>query len=170
MAERNEIAGDHYAGLIEERLTEERARKASLEQRGFSIVTTSGALVTLLFAVTTLTLGEDAPELPLVAYIALIFGLALFISAGALGLMISIPRTYQEPDVPTLRGFVEDDAEWHGDAVEGQQSTAEVRLEVVEDADAWNSKKASMLKWGVWLEVGAVGMVAVAVLATLTFT
>lgn len=170
MTERNDIAGDHYAELIEERLTEERARKASLEQRGFSIVTTSGALVTLLFAVTTLTLGQDAPELPLVAYIALVLGLALFILAGALGLVISIPRTYQEPDVPTLRGFVDDDAKWQGNPIEGQQSTADVRLKVVEDADTWNSKKASMLKWGVWLEVGAVGMVAVAVLATLTFT
>jgi hypothetical protein len=44
------VGGPIYVELLKERLQEERAHKTSLEQRGLSVITSSGTLVTLLFA------------------------------------------------------------------------------------------------------------------------
>ena len=43
-----------YADFIKEQLDAQEARKVSLEQRGLAVITTSGALVTLLFGLTAL--------------------------------------------------------------------------------------------------------------------
>lgn len=40
---------------MKEQLTEERARKSSLEQRGIAVTTSAGAIVTLLFGLTALS-------------------------------------------------------------------------------------------------------------------
>jgi hypothetical protein len=45
-------AGDAYSRLIDDQANQERDRKASLESRGVTVVTTSSALATLLFALT----------------------------------------------------------------------------------------------------------------------
>jgi len=44
-----------YSDYIAEQVTREDARKASLESRGIGVVTTAGALATLLLGFTTLT-------------------------------------------------------------------------------------------------------------------
>ena len=43
-----------YADYIKEQQEAQEARKVSLEQRGLAVITTSGALVTLLFGLTAL--------------------------------------------------------------------------------------------------------------------
>lgn len=48
--ELGEQAGSAYTNLIDEQLETEQNRRASIEQRGLSVLTTSGTLVTLLFA------------------------------------------------------------------------------------------------------------------------
>lgn len=167
MDEHQAIAGDHYASLIKERLTEERARKASLEQRGTGIVTTSGILVTLVFAVATFSLGTDDPTIPSMAYWAIALGLVLLVTGGVLGILINRPRGYQEPDLPTLRELLTDEI-WKADPVDGQQSAAEVMLDVISTAGHNNDKKAKLLAWGLEVELAAVVTIVVAIVAILT--
>jgi hypothetical protein len=57
-------AGDAYTALIIEQLAEERSRKTSLEQRGISVITSSGALVTLLFGLAALTTKPQGYQVP----------------------------------------------------------------------------------------------------------
>jgi hypothetical protein len=45
----DEVNGSSFGPTIKDQLTEERARKTSLEARGIGIVTSSGVLATLLF-------------------------------------------------------------------------------------------------------------------------
>ena len=48
-----------YGEYIKEQLNAQEARKNSLEQRGLAVITTSGALVTLLFGLTALTCRSE---------------------------------------------------------------------------------------------------------------
>ncbi len=50
-----DISGSSFGPTIKAQLDEERNRKASLESRGIGIVTSSGALATLLFGLVTFT-------------------------------------------------------------------------------------------------------------------
>jgi hypothetical protein len=56
----SDVKGGSYGPTIESQLDEERARKASLESRGIGIVTTSGALSTLLFGLVAFAAGNHA--------------------------------------------------------------------------------------------------------------
>ena len=54
-----------YAALIERELDAQEARKASLEQRGLAVITTAGALTSLLFGLAAFsTTGAHAFVLP----------------------------------------------------------------------------------------------------------
>ena len=54
------IAGEIYEPVLLALIAEEAARKASLEQRAVAVVTTSGLLVSLLVALSTLGFGKDS--------------------------------------------------------------------------------------------------------------
>lgn len=53
-----------YQELLVGLLAEERERKKSIEQRGLSVVTSSGTLATLLFALAVLVTGSKGFQLP----------------------------------------------------------------------------------------------------------
>ena len=63
MAEGSEV----YADFIKSMLDAEDSRKSSLEQRGISIITTSGTLVTLLFGLTAAITGAKTFTFPAAA-------------------------------------------------------------------------------------------------------
>jgi hypothetical protein len=56
--------GEFYADFIEEELVDQRASKASLEQRGLAVVSTSGVLVAILFGFTTIASDGSALDIP----------------------------------------------------------------------------------------------------------
>ena len=75
-------------------------RKASIEQRGLAVVTTSGTLVTLLFGIASLLTRGDDFVLPARAHLPLDIALVLFVVAAIGGLMTNAPLwgKYQTPD------------------------------------------------------------------------
>jgi hypothetical protein len=68
-------AGYLYADLVKEELAREQARKTSLEQRGLSVISTSGALVSLLFALLAFVENAGHLVIPPVGRLVLIPGL-----------------------------------------------------------------------------------------------
>jgi hypothetical protein len=142
----SEASGDIYETFIESTLEYERARKASLEQRGLSIVSSSGVLITLLLGFATFVRGKNDLIAPLPPRILLAAGLVAFLIAILLGLAVNQPLSkYYEPvPVQSLRRAVEP-SNWKLDATEAARRVSERR---VEEIDTWrdgNGRKATRL-------------------------
>ncbi|WP_327006041.1 hypothetical protein OHA72_01335 [Dactylosporangium sp. NBC_01737] len=84
------MSGDQiYAVFIEGELKGERERRTTLEARGVSVVTQSGALVTLLAGVGALVKGITSTAPPSAVIVAVICALVFFFSAALCGTLIS---------------------------------------------------------------------------------
>lgn len=152
-----------YGELIAVQLTDEQARKTSLEQRGLAVITTSGVLVSLLFALGAVAVKRaETIGLPLPTRLLLIAALTAFVAAAALGLATNLPRAYVALALADLRRMVTPGL-W--DKAEGPAArrVAENRVELVAVARRINATKARLLSWAVGAETVGVALVAAAV-------
>ena len=137
-------AGTAYGLFIADQLSEERNRKNSLEVRGLGVITTSGTLATLLFALTAgLTSASDF-KLPGHAKLPLVLALIAFAIAAALGLITNIPLGYKEPTAAGLAVLV-DEKYWSGPAEIGHLRVAEAQVTALAAARSANGQKAALL-------------------------
>ena len=84
---------------VQDQLTEERGTKSALEARAIGVITSAGALVTLLFALAALVTKPQAYELPGAARLVLGITLIAFIASAVLAIIAARPETYQEVSV-----------------------------------------------------------------------
>jgi hypothetical protein len=150
-----------YADYIREQLESQEARKVSLEQRGLSLITTSGALVTLLFGLTALASEREGFVLPTTARVLLIVALVFFVIAGLAALVTNIPLSYEGVTTDALRGAVKE--RWTDSEAVASEMTALTRITVLESARRRNNVKAVALFAGMACEIVAVGLVGTAV-------
>lgn len=140
--------------LVEDQLTEERSTKSSVEARAIGVVTSSGALATLLFALGALVTEADDFRLPDSARVVLVLTLGAFIVAAILALFAARPGTYQEVSLGSLRDAATPEA-MGASADEGSSSIANVLIAIIAKARESNATKASFLKYAVTFEAGA---------------
>lgn len=151
-----------YGAYIKEQVDAQQARKASLEQRGLSVITSSGALVTLLFGLAALSTKEAQTfALPGAARVLLVLALASFFGAILSAIGSNLPFKYEMPLVPALRAVVDD--RWGDSEQDAERRLARTRLKMLESAKAKNTVKAYWLFTAVGFEVAAVALVASAV-------
>ncbi|MGI8438639.1 MAG: hypothetical protein ACR2NV_00295 [Thermoleophilaceae bacterium] len=138
------------------------ARKASFEQRGLAVITTSGVLVTLLFAFAGLSVQPGATlAFPGSARLWLLAALLAFVLAAAAALATNIPRRYEAvtPD--------EIERRLTGSPIRSEsraeKDVALTRVKALRDAKGKNTAKGRLLFAAIGLEVLAVGLVGVAV-------
>lgn len=152
----------HYDSLLKEKLASEDARKSSLEQRALAVITTSGALVTLLFGLAALSTKREATfDLSDFAETALAVALGLFIGAAVLALRTNTPVDYQEVEADAIQGRINETPPCTSD--EAIKDIALTRVDELRSAREKNGEKARQLQWAVGLEVAAVLAVAVAI-------
>lgn len=134
-----------YTAYVEKVLESQDSRKTSIEQRGLAVITTSGTLVTLLFAVIglatreaqTYSLSHDA-RWWLIAAVALLVGAALF------GLATNIPTNrYRNVDPKELTTLI--DRNWSEDAWSASGRVSRTRVGIYEAAKDANELKAKLL-------------------------
>jgi hypothetical protein len=156
-------AGDVYADVIDELLELERGRKASLEQKALSVITSSGVLVTLLFGFASLTKSTQSTGLPVLARAFLVAGMASFLVAILDSLRINRPVNYSPLGVKKdLQRMLTDDL-WFDAAAVGRRAIAEFR---VGEIDRWreeNGHKARRLQRAIIAESAGVALLAVSV-------
>ena len=162
-----DVSGASFGRTIKDQLDEERARKNSLEARGIGIVTSSGALATLLFGLVAFTRGTN-PQLHWAAIgtpakDALLVGVALFAVATLLGLAANYPGDCKEVKVDRLRERVTPDEWTKPDPVGAARRDAEANVGTIDAARRINGKKAKAIRWGIAAEAGAAVAVALAV-------
>jgi hypothetical protein len=124
-------------------------------------VTTSGALVTLLFAFAAF--GQNATKslvLPTTAQAFLAIALALFVLASIAGLSTNFPVRYDQISAKSIGRRL---AQRGRSPAQAERDVALGRLTVLTDAKEQNERKGKLLFWALLLEVLAVLAVAVAV-------
>jgi hypothetical protein len=160
-------AGDVYGPLLAEQLVVEMGHKASLEQRGLAVITTSGVLVSLLVALSALVLGRDSAAFLTGATRALmIAAVIVFVVAAGLGLLVNRPGRYWGLGPDDLDRIAAEKM-WMADKGEaallvGQQRVVELRKSMTE-----NDRKAQALQRAITAEVIGVTLVAGAIVVAL---
>lgn len=162
MSEAADDGGSVLASYISTQLAKQDARKASLEQRGLAVITTSGVLVTLLFGLVALsTRSADTFILPKHAAYLLAIAVVCFAIAAVTAILTNVPIGYEEPDIEPIRKVARD--EWDTPRPKMMRDAALTDLKVLADAKRKNDVKAKLLFRAVSFEVAAVVLVAAAV-------
>ena len=152
--------------VISDQLEEERATKTSLESRATSVITTSGTLTTLLFALAAVVTQKDSFDLPTPAKVLLVAATACFMGAVILALLVARPTNYKEMDEASLRAIASAEA-LAASAVEAEPVIATAQVEIILGARSKNGGKANLLGYAVLVEVLATVLVGAAVVAIL---
>lgn len=152
-------AGEAYGQLISDQLAEERARKSTLEARGITVISTSGALSTLILALTAGVTAAAKFKFPDLVRIPLVITLIMFVFAGACGLMTNIPLRYKEPTADALVKLI-DVNYWSGPEETGSLRVAEAQLKVLRASRIANEIKARLLLAAIFCELLAIVFLA----------
>jgi uncharacterized membrane protein (DUF106 family) len=155
-----------YAEYIKDEYEAEDARKNSLEQRGVGVITTSGALVTLVFALVAVVIGGEHFRLPSEAHIPLYFALGFFVAAVLIAIGTNVPRRFQRVDPTDLDEVVNTDR-WNDSVSDAFREVAATRLKELKSSQQRNQETAKLLIFAMLFEVLAICSVAAAVFFTL---
>jgi hypothetical protein len=158
--------GEIYAVFLKERLDAEEAAKTSLQQRGLAVITTAGALVTILFSVAAVVTGKDTYRAPsgglsLLVWVAVAFGIT-----GFLALLTNVPlgAAQVNPDdyyAKMARDICDDEATC-------RVKVASIQCAMLKKAVRSNNIRARLLVLSFVAEGAAVVLLAVAVRELLT--
>jgi len=158
----NSNAGDAYGRLIDDQLNQERQRKISFENRGVTVINTSSALATLLFALTaSLTLAAKF-QLPESAKLPLILALGAFVFSAILGLAVNMPMIYGAPAPEGLEKLCTAEY-WEAPATIGQLRLAGAQIDELTASLEANKFKARFLVAAIVCEILATGFLAWAI-------
>lgn len=152
---------------IEDQLTEERATKTALEGRANTVITSSGTLTTLLFALSALgTKKASTYQLPNAAQYLLVLAVVCFLAAIAFALLVAAPAAYAEVTTESLEAIATPEAFGASEA-EARPKIAAAMVAVIKGARAGNKKKAEHLRNAVVAELGAAVALAIAMVVVL---
>jgi hypothetical protein len=158
-------AADVYGPLIVTMLGEQAARKASIEQRALAVITSSGALVSLLVALSAVALrNASANHINTASRAFLIVSLVLFVGAATLGLYANAPRSYLDFDDAAVDRMIE---EWDNRGDDASRAVSSAHATFLKTAKVLNERKGALLQRAVYAEVAAVAAVAIAVIVDL---
>lgn len=147
--------------LVQDQLTEERSTKTSLETRAIGVITSSGALATLLLGLAALVTKPAEYVPPALVRVILGVSLVAFIASAVLAIVAARPGTYHEVDIESLRSAASKDA-MGAPAEEGEPTIAGVLVDIIDIARENNGSKAKFLRRAVTLEGIAAALLAVA--------
>jgi hypothetical protein len=151
-----------YSAYIKEQLAAQETRKASIEQRGSAVITSSGALVSLLFGLVTLTTRSTTYELPEGAKSWIFAAMASFVIAAIAAIITNTPLFYsgvKTSDLQqALRGSI-----WNDPPPIAEKRIAATDIKVLRTAKSRNTFKGFALLGAVVAEVLAVLFLALAI-------
>ncbi|MEJ3748454.1 hypothetical protein WEI85_34865 [Actinomycetes bacterium KLBMP 9797] len=158
--------GSVYAAFIEGELRVERERRAALDARGLSVVTSSASLVTLLTAVGAFVTSEKGFTLPGAAVVPLLATLGSFTVAVVLGILANRSRYYHVALAETLYGMVTE--HWGDDEIDSRNNVAELNIRTIHTLRLGNDMKANLLTWA--LSAQLMGVVALSTTVIIAVT
>jgi hypothetical protein len=155
-------AGTSYSQLITDQLSEERSRKSTLEARGITVITTSGGLATLIFALTAGVTARTGFKFPGSVRVPLMVTLIAFVGAAICGLITNVPMRFKEPTSRALAALV-DVRYWSASGDIGQLRVAEAQVKILTASRAANRLKVNLLLTAMVFELVAIVSLSLAV-------
>jgi len=156
--------GNIYAAYIKSLLDHEQDRKSALEAKASAVITTSGALVTLLFGLVAVVTGATNFKLPETSRDWLIAAVLLFVIAAGLGILTAnIPVPYGQAT------FQADQLQqvWSHPAFAARENVAKAQLELIPVTTRRNDLKVKLVISATVTELFALGALAAAVILIL---
>jgi hypothetical protein len=130
-----------YTDFIKTLTDAESSRKTSIESKGTGIITTSSALVTILFGLVAVVTSRTSFTLSVSAHGWLVGAIIAFVVAAATAILISFPLPYGQTTIT-----VEDLRQWWGDSgVVAEAAVSGLRLRQLTAARRTNAIKAGVL-------------------------
>jgi hypothetical protein len=159
-------AGQIYAELVTTRLTEEEGRGRSLQARGLAVVTTSGTLVTLIFAIAQFALrSKVVATVPSASRWLLTIATVTFVGAAVGGLLANLPRDIGRPSSSNIAEKIEN--EWSKQAAAAEKTVARDRVCQLQKLEGANDVAAWAVLAGLAAEVLAIALAAAAVVVAI---
>ena len=143
-----------HDALLADQLADERARKASIEQRGMAVITTAGTLVTITLGFVALATRDARTVLAGAVVVLLVAALVALVVAAAVGLLVNLPARVPQVDTAYLV------------AGEGDEDVA-IRVQLLTGLRALNRVRARLVFAALLVEVLALVAMAVAVTVAL---
>jgi hypothetical protein len=151
-----------YGEFAKDELAAQDRRKESFERSGLAVITTSGTLAGLLFALAALSTKESQTfVLPDASRGWLSAALVLFFLAAFAALVTNLPLSYAAVKTEAIRARLKESPV--RDADEAAKDIALTRVKALKSAKAKNAVKGWALFAGIGCEILAVGCVAVAI-------
>jgi hypothetical protein len=150
-----------YADAVKEVLEGEERWRASVESRGHTVITGSGALVTLLFGLAALLTKATAyvPSVPV--RVLLVIALVLFALAALAAIGTQMPLPAAVVDVEKVMAYHEN--RWQDPERVAQCNVTRTRVDSLAIVQSHIQLKAVLLATAVSLQVGAVVVLAAGV-------
>ncbi|GAA1716614.1 hypothetical protein GCM10009745_76420 [Kribbella yunnanensis] len=155
------MSASTYRALLADQLTDERAKKNSLEQRGIAVISTSGTLVTITLGFVALATRSQNYVLGTTVVVLLVAALIGLVLAAGTGLVVNLPTRVPVIDPNDLISTGEDDDP------ESARAEREVLSALVTELRRVNGHRARTLFAALLIEVAALTVMAVAVVVTL---
>lgn len=156
-------AGVVFADFVEKELKAERERRVSLEARGLGVLTTSGTLVTLIFALGALVTGVDKFELDTASLWPLAGALLAFVVAAFLGLLANRLRRYEVTQPAQLHEWRDRDGAWNDTADKARRVVTRANILTLASLRQGNNAKADLVDAALWAQLTAVLLLAASV-------
>jgi uncharacterized integral membrane protein len=156
------------AVLVRDLVAEERTNRVSLESRAGSVITTAGALTTILFGLAALITDEAGVKLPTLSRWFLGASLVLLLAASVGAIFVSLPSGQREIKAEDLLQRIRSEDDWSAsDDVVGRAIAKGFAVQLV-SAREINRTKARLLISAIAAEVGGVAFIGAAVALILT--
>ena len=145
--------GKVYAAFIEGELKAERERRTAYDTRGQALVTTSGALVTLIGGFAALVRAGSGTRPPIAGLYVFGAALVLFVGAAACGIAAGWNRHHAVATIATLKRMLTE--HWKDDEVTARNNVSTVYRATVDTLRQANDFKAKWVSIGLILQVCA---------------
>jgi hypothetical protein len=160
-------AGRVFAEFVAGELETERTRRAALDQRGTTIVTSSGTLVTLLSALAAFAaLREGNPKPGALTLVFFSLALVSFVVAAFYGLLANRSRGHvalAAASLDELRG----DVPWNQPADDARRLLYGSQVETLQSLRSGNEEKSWLVNRGLLLQLAALFFLALTIFASI---
>jgi hypothetical protein len=151
-------AGPIWAALIDGELERARARVQSVQQRGLTVITSSGTLLTLLVGVAAFARGDviKTEGLKPLTTLAVLATLICFALAALGGLWANMDRGFVSAADPDTLERLLNPTFWDGGASIAERRLAELHVDQLKDTTYLYWKIAFVLRWAILFQAAGV--------------
>jgi hypothetical protein len=145
-----------YLEYIKDQVAQQDERKESIEKRGLAVITSSGTIVSLLFALVAILTGVEKYELPAGAEPWLGAALGGFGLATLAGILTNLPLRYEAVEAEELEKAIQHS--WDDAPEKAEREVAATEIKVLATAKWLNTLKG-------WILIVAISSQLVAVIS-----